>query len=182
MQKNRKKKQKDAPQRVARRNARGQGEVRAFKTLRGLQDLLQNSACGLSACEESCNKGYARSLCKSYASIQHVAQGCDGFKALRAFRRTTDTQGTSTAGRQFFVRQNGVKIVPEESQNGASSESNAFEATKRHQIAPGSGFSRSPPSFWSFPGTHRESENPSRIDFLLRNAFQTCFFCRFLYR
>ena len=80
-----------------------------------------------------------------------LAQGCGGFKALRAFRRTTDTQGTSTAGRQFFVRQNGVKMVPEESQNGASSESNAFEATKRQQIAPGSGFCQCQSSLLELP-------------------------------
>ena len=84
--------------------------------------------------------------------VQHVAQGCDGFKALRAFRRTTDTQGTSTARRQSFVRPNCVKMVPEDSQNGSSSERNAFEATKWHQMAPGSGFYQTPPSLLELPG------------------------------
>ena len=74
------------------------------------------------------------------------------FKALRAFRRTTDTQGTITAGRQFFLRQNGVKMVPEGSQNRASSESDAFKATKRHQIAPGSGFCQCCSSLLELPG------------------------------
>ena len=74
------------------------------------------------------------------------------FKALRAFRRTTDTQGTSTAKRQYFVHQNYVKMVSEESQNGSSSERNAFEATKWHQMAPGSGFYQTPPSLLELPG------------------------------
>ena len=74
------------------------------------------------------------------------------FKALRAFRRTTDTQGTSTARRQFLVRQNCVKMVPEDSQNGSSSERNAFEATKWHQMAPGSGFCRCDPSLFELSG------------------------------
>ena len=78
--------------------------------------------------------------------------GCGGFKALRAFRRTTDTQGIITSGWQFFAHQNGVKIVPEESQNGASSERNAFKATKWHQMAPGSGFCQTPPSLLELPG------------------------------
>ena len=43
-------------------------------------------------------------------------------------------------------------MVPEDSQNGSSSERNAFEATKWHQMAPGSGFYQTPPSLLELPG------------------------------
>ena len=36
-----------------------------------------------------------------------------------------------------------------------------------------------PRPFWSFLGTQRDSENPSRIDFLLKSAFQTYYFLAF---
>ena len=50
--KKRKKKRKAAPQRAARRNARCRREVRRVITLRGLRDLLHNSACNPSACDK----------------------------------------------------------------------------------------------------------------------------------
>ena len=50
------------------------------------------------------------------------------------------------------MRQSCVKMVPEDSQNGSSSERNAFEATKWHQMAPGSGFCRCPPSLFELSG------------------------------
>ena len=36
--------------------------------------------------------------------------------------------------------------------------------------------------FWSFPGTQRDSENPSRIDFSLKERVPNVFFCWFLCR
>ena len=36
-----------------------------------------------------------------------------------------------------------------------------------------------PRPFWSSLGTQRDPENPSRIDFLLKSAFQTYYFWRF---
>ena len=50
------------------------------------------------------------------------------------------------------MRQNCVKMVPGDSQNGSSSESNALEATKWHEMAPGSGFCRCPPSLLELSG------------------------------
>ena len=55
---------------MARRNARGQ---------RGGKEgciTLQKSACGGKSCKEFCKRVYARVM----PSVQHVAQGCDGFK------------------------------------------------------------------------------------------------------
>ena len=43
-------------------------------------------------------------------------------------------------------------MVPEESQNGSSSERNALEATKWHQMAPENGFCKTPPSLLELPG------------------------------
>ena len=40
-------------------------------------------------------------------------------------------------------------------------------------------FANVPRPFWSFPGTQRDSENPSRIDFSLKSVLQTCFFVDF---
>ena len=86
--KKREKKRKDAPTGPARRNARGQWEVRRVaRTLRGLQEFLQKSACGLCACEELCDESYAR----VYASVDlHLARraGVRRIQTLRAFRRT----------------------------------------------------------------------------------------------
>ena len=56
-----------------------------------------------------------------------------------------------------------AKVMHSKLQNG----------TKSHQ---GVVFANVPRPFWSFLGIHRESENPSRIDFLLKSAFQTYYF------
>ena len=65
----------------ARRDARGRREVRRVITLRGLQDLLHNSSCSLSACEELCERVHAE-----------LIQSCDIRPARRAgVRRMTES-------------------------------------------------------------------------------------------